>query len=310
MVAIECGGPRVPSLTGSSSEGHRAVVGDGVQADHHLGRARGHDRVEQVGRPAEGDAEQVRPGPPGGHGEVDGHLRLQPHEEVRQLRHPDVEVVELERADVGRAAPRPGWRGSRTTGRRRRRPRGPRRAAGRRRGSRGTRPRRRPASSCGDGPAGVGEPFARLDDGAAAQRRRRRGPPRHRPATRAEDRVGHRGARSPTRHPASSTLPRTSAPASTTTPAPSTLDPTSPSTGASVANAVSCTVRAAAVDGVEVGLAVQLGAAGVDPVVLGAPGEEPALLGHGREDDPLDGQPGVDGHALDHRGLEARRCRR
>jgi hypothetical protein len=59
-----------------------------------------------------------------------------------------------------------------------------------------------------------------------------------------------------------------------------------------------------AVDGVQVGLAVQLGAAGVDPVVLGAPREQPALRGHGREDDALHGHPGVDGNALEHRRLD------
>src|SRR5438105_4496409 len=62
--------------------------------------------------------------------------------------------------------------------------------------------------------------------------------------------------------------------------------------------------RPAAAEQVELGLQVEGGCAGVDPVVVGHRGEEATLLDDGREDLPLDGHGPARGDAVEDRGLE------
>ena len=57
-------------------------------------------RLQQVGGAAERAGHEIGAGPPGGQGEVEDDVGAQAGQEVGQLGHPHVEVVELQRPDV------------------------------------------------------------------------------------------------------------------------------------------------------------------------------------------------------------------
>ena len=308
-MAIECAAPRVPSLTGSSRSGTGAVVGHAVQPDHDLLRA-GPDRRRRAGWPSHRVrcSARVGPDPVAGTARCTAtsgrrRARRSPSSASRTSRLWNLSEPTCSARASARLPSEPVDRSSTTS------------TVWPSASSRSTtwEPRNPAPPTTSDlMPGQAGRPWRGVPPPPRphrdpARRRRAWRPPARRasgPSTESTT-----TAFSSTRTPDRSTLDRTSAPAA---------DPHPGTENAAVDVAIDLCADAhsglvhglpGAAHGVEVGLPVQVWAAGVDPVVVRAQGEQPAFGRHGREHVPLDENDRRPVHARPWTARR-RRCRR